>query len=1310
MASIERFMNPKISSYQIPAIKEADFEDFCLDLCQELWKDDEAQPVGKKGSTQQGVDISGQPDGGTDWYGAQCKNKELLTNKKLSVADVEGEVKKAKSFTPKLKRLIIITTSTRDTKVQEAARLISEEHRETGLFDVKVYAWEDVTKKLIDKAPNTLKKWYPHLFTNETMAEEVSGIRKAQIEVTDSPHSGGNKAVNIVGSNNIVTINAEPASNNSSVHNAQIDSARNFLDTHNPEMALEMLTKLKKDIWSDANDNAKFRITTNMAVALSQLGKLDDTARLFIEALQYNPDDEKALLNAATGFLLMEDMPEARKKVAEVIAKNPVSGRGWGLLLDTYENDKELQNIVGTLPPVLGNDFVVNNTLARLAMKENDLTKAEGYLRKAVVADKDGKQDVETKVRLAEVLLQQVLDDEMVVFGGHLNEKNKTIAEEALSLFTDTWNTIDATELKKYRTSWLINRSIAKRLLGDKDGSFADIELAIKTNPEETSGIRAKASLLFETGKQKDAIEWLENNPMVLEKDPSLTFLLAGFLRETDQQDRAIVVLKELLTRKDGETKNHDAKRLLIQIHLDKKDYVNAEEVLGLIPSDHSSEVLKLLEGAKIKRHQGLEKEAVEDLLKAKDKVDEESSRRQKLELANALFSLKQYVQAAELYKGLIEGIEDDEITERYLNSLYRAGNYTEALDIAEQLKLKSGLTKALVKLETAIYDDIGAPKKSEAVCLEYLTTNPEDIDIKIRLAIVKYRLHKEDEILEILTTIPTFEGLEFQQFTQLINLYREVGQPETALRYAYELRRSFFADPEAHLFYVNTFFSTERENEALFSPKEISNDTYVTLKGAQGAETSYLLEDRKDPEMRVGEITSSSSDLYGELLNQKVGEKITLNKTSKEPVEVKEIKSKYVHALHDSLKTYNTHFPKAQGLVGFTFDNSTPEATTASIQTMLDQISAVADSVAPIEKAYKDGQITIGAFAGLLNKNPIEVFSGLMSLPNVYVRVALGTKDEYEASINLIKSFEKPKLIVDVTALITIHGIGVADKVVEHFGKLGITQTTIDLINETISDRRGMKAKGFMSIAKEGESFVKEEISPEQVAEGLEYFENISKWIEVNCDVLTSNKPRPQTGEKRDTEEILGTSFVDTLSVAAKKDYILLTDDERLRSYAKSEYKIDGVWTQFVLMELMKAETITVEEYSDAVIKLVNSKYQHTSINKDIVYRAGEKANWNMDERSFSRVMLMLSEEYTEVRSATVVVADVVMMLWLDLSKTKVEKEEILSKLLKTFIGNRDKMNTLLFLVAVIIKNTSLDARTKAEIRDFIGRFNDKV
>jgi len=55
----------------------------------------------------------------------------------------------------------------------------------------------------------------------------------------------------------------------------------------------------------------------------------------------------------------------------------------------------------------------------------------------------------------------------------------------------------------------------------------------------------------------------------------------------------------------------------------------------------------------------------------------------------------------------------------------------------------------------------------------------------------------------------------------------------------------------------------------------------------------------------------------------------------------------------------------------------------------------------------------------------------------------------------------------------------------------------------------------------------------------------------------------------------MIGPLFVDTLLIASEPGNLLYSDDERLRSFAKTEFKVDGVWTQTVLMHCLNINLI---------------------------------------------------------------------------------------------------------------------------------------
>ena len=103
-----------------------------------------------------------------------------------------------------------------------------------------------------------------------------------------------------------------------------------------------------------------------------------------------------------------------------------------------------------------------------------------------------------------------------------------------------------------------------------------------------------------------------------------------------------------------------------------------------------------------------------------------------------------------------------------------------------------------------------------------------------------------------------------------------------------------------------------------------------------------------------------------------------------------------------------------------------------------------------------------------------------------------------------------------------TLHSLDAADIVVSMFGKLCIAQSTIDELQNVISEREGMWSKrGGMIVGKKGNRYVKQIINPEEIKQGIEYLKDIIRWIRNNCEVGQSHcwvrdEPITQEGTQR--------------------------------------------------------------------------------------------------------------------------------------------------------------------------------------------------
>ena len=155
---------PTLNSIDLPPPQDwSEFEDLCCDLWRRIWQDPNAQKNGRRGQSQQGVDIFGYPQRGQTVEGVQCKLKSPWLGQSLTKSDIEEEVASAESFSPQLSWLTIATTSPRDARLQEAVRFLSAQRYQDGKFQVSVHFWDEIHSRLAEHE-DLVRKHYPYLF------------------------------------------------------------------------------------------------------------------------------------------------------------------------------------------------------------------------------------------------------------------------------------------------------------------------------------------------------------------------------------------------------------------------------------------------------------------------------------------------------------------------------------------------------------------------------------------------------------------------------------------------------------------------------------------------------------------------------------------------------------------------------------------------------------------------------------------------------------------------------------------------------------------------------------------------------------------------------------------------------------------------------------------------------------------------------------------------------------------------------------------------------------------------------------------
>lgn len=146
---------PTLSQMNVPTPKSwEEFEEITLDALKLRWKTSDLQKNGRKGQQQNGVDIYGYNDD-YEFVGIQCKNKIALTSLEL-----EDEIHKAETFTPKIKKFYFATTLPHDVKLEMTIRMITKERSEKNKFPIRIFFWEELINDLVSN-PQILYKHYP---------------------------------------------------------------------------------------------------------------------------------------------------------------------------------------------------------------------------------------------------------------------------------------------------------------------------------------------------------------------------------------------------------------------------------------------------------------------------------------------------------------------------------------------------------------------------------------------------------------------------------------------------------------------------------------------------------------------------------------------------------------------------------------------------------------------------------------------------------------------------------------------------------------------------------------------------------------------------------------------------------------------------------------------------------------------------------------------------------------------------------------------------------------------------------------------
>ena len=427
-----------------------------------------------------------------------------------------------------------------------------------------------------------------------------------------------------------------------------------------------------------------------------------------------------------------------------------------------------------------------------------------------------------------------------------------------------------------------------------------------------------------------------------------------------------------------------------------------------------------------------------------------------------------------------------------------------------------------------------------------------------------------------------------------------------------------------------------------------LGEDAAVDIKIPDGKIRSYILEtDEKLLSLRSENI-ELVHPLAEAMQGKEVGDTFDWPFDGGGTAKILSIKHKALHAFHFVVERFEEKFPHAQGFKSVKF-NPEKEDAFADLKAMLRERAEYAQQMA---RSYNDGEYPVAILAQNLGLDQIDAVLGLKSECGYSLKVSSCYPAERERADDALKIASASGILADPTAIYLLRRLDLAETVAATFGKIGVTQNTIDIFTERAARETspGGDDASSKSISIKADRLQLHEIGAEQVAAVTETSKADLRWIWTSCHLVpTVGKSDPPDALIRFQSEP-GGKFIDDLIACEGSGRVLISDDYHLRQWGESLFNVPSVWIQSLLFDLEEAGTLSVPQVITATIRLLEIGEAALSINCNRLLAGAEMyQQGQLTKAEISTLFGVLGQPMAEMNSHTAIAHGLVYGLWRD-------------------------------------------------------------
>ena len=1048
--------------------------------------------------------------------------------------------------------------------------------------------------------------------------------------------------------------------------NKELEKIKLRIDKKYLQIPLEDINIIEDEYWDKLTPNQKFKIITYKAKIFLIRSEIDSAASLFIESYKYDKNDARALFNIAYGYYLKKDFENASKYNDKILRKYPENADANTIKILLTDLKVSTDDLIKTIPESLYDIPKISFHIAEFARNKKEYESAFEWYETSIKKEKE--ITFEIKAIYAKSLIEFVLNNDKYFNRIQLPEKLIKKLEYALILLNESWDYVKNSDIEKLHLDWLSDIALIHHLLNASDEALIIINKALEINNGDALLNRNKAIILYESGKISDSIPYFEK---VLNKNENsdIVFNLSLAYFRTNQNKRAIEILLNYLKQEISDYNKIRAERTLFDLYFKEGNLKYAEEIL----KNYTNKIYQRIDSSILYHKQGDIDKALLQLTYIEEHYISELNPKDIFELANGFFLCETYKKSSFYYSQVVDIEKYSPMLNRLIDSYRFSNQKKKAFEICKKIRKKEGFIRELFSIETTILDEIGDLPRTIEIYEDALKSNPEDYHLILNLAIYYLKQENYNGVKSVLEFTFDFKKLTLDQGFQLAYLYAENKKVLDSFELIYELRRKFYNEQKAHLQYAGFFFSYDN---MLTSLKLIDIDKVTencaVLINENGQNKIYILDNREDIDLIRFKEIGNDNPLYLSIVNKRKNDEIEVVESpfSKKKIRIIDIFHKYVYALRETLDNYNDYFPEATGMykISLELPNDGSDKMEA-LNPILKGADQLKEKTNYFENLYMTNPIPISFISQQSGFHIFDVMFGFASNEDIGIRCCEGNEIERQKALRIIK-FEK-KIVIDMTSIFTIHHLKMFELIKSKFD-LVISQSTLDELDELLKERKISLGKEVFTISKIEDKYTKTQYSAEQNTRYYDTLMNLKKWLQENCNIQVCDN-RFDIEEKKilELEKTIGKSFTDSILLACDKNFILLSDDLYIRKIAEDVFKINGIWSQALLIYLNDNSILNDDEYQKYLIDLVCMNYLHTSINYKTIIKAAKLSHFNIDY-PLSKVLSILNSKKCDEISALRVVDKTMYTIYSEVLD-KVVCTTLINGLLNFSTENRD-------------------------------------